>query len=291
MGEEDINVHDQWAVESMGAIQDRTREHLGTSDKVIMANRRMLLKAIETVQAGGVAARRCRPGAGRVRCAAPTRWTAWRQPASGPPGGANRPGQARRRHRGSSNRRPCRVATNDEFCRPLRHPRRRARSGAAATRADRRAGLELVRFAWCDVHGVTRGKTLVAAAAEKAMLGGVGMVSTLMLKDTSDRTAFKVFEPGGTRPPARIWPGQQPAAAGRPGQLQATAMDADKTAGCSASPGSRTARRWSWTRAACSQRALARLADSAGLAMQCGLEVEFHIYRINDDPRADGPHR
>ncbi len=30
MGEEDINVHDQWAVESMGAIQDRTREHLGT---------------------------------------------------------------------------------------------------------------------------------------------------------------------------------------------------------------------------------------------------------------------
>ncbi|RYX90562.1 MAG: aromatic ring-hydroxylating dioxygenase subunit alpha [Comamonadaceae bacterium] len=55
MGEEDINVHDQWAVESMGAIQDRTREHLGTTDKVIMANRRVLLKAIDTVQQGGVA--------------------------------------------------------------------------------------------------------------------------------------------------------------------------------------------------------------------------------------------
>ena len=55
MGEEDINVHDQWAVESMGSIQDRTREHLGTSDKVIMANRRLLLKAIEAVQAGGAA--------------------------------------------------------------------------------------------------------------------------------------------------------------------------------------------------------------------------------------------
>ena len=53
MGEEDINRHDQWAVESMGAIQDRTREHLGTSDKVIMANRRQLLKAIETVRSGG----------------------------------------------------------------------------------------------------------------------------------------------------------------------------------------------------------------------------------------------
>ncbi len=53
MGEDDINVHDQWAVESMGAIQDRTREHLGQSDKVIMANRRTLLQAIETVRSGG----------------------------------------------------------------------------------------------------------------------------------------------------------------------------------------------------------------------------------------------
>ena len=53
MGEDDINLHDQWACESMGAIQDRTREHLGTSDKVIMANRRVLLKAIETVRQGG----------------------------------------------------------------------------------------------------------------------------------------------------------------------------------------------------------------------------------------------
>jgi phthalate 4,5-dioxygenase len=52
MGEEDINRHDQWAVESMGAIQDRTREHLGTTDKVIMAHRRALLKAIDAVEAG-----------------------------------------------------------------------------------------------------------------------------------------------------------------------------------------------------------------------------------------------
>ena len=53
MGEEDINLHDQWAVESMGQIQDRTKEHLGTTDKVIMANRRTLLKAIATVAEGG----------------------------------------------------------------------------------------------------------------------------------------------------------------------------------------------------------------------------------------------
>ncbi len=51
---DDINVHDQWAVESMGAIQDRTKEHLGETDKAIIRYRRMLLKAIEDVAAGVV---------------------------------------------------------------------------------------------------------------------------------------------------------------------------------------------------------------------------------------------
>ena len=52
MGEDDINVHDQWACESMGPIQDRTREHLGTSDRAIMAHRRLLMQAIDDVEAG-----------------------------------------------------------------------------------------------------------------------------------------------------------------------------------------------------------------------------------------------
>ncbi len=49
---DDINTHDQWAVESMGAIADRTKEHLGSTDKVIMAYRRELQKAIDSVAAG-----------------------------------------------------------------------------------------------------------------------------------------------------------------------------------------------------------------------------------------------
>jgi phenylpropionate dioxygenase-like ring-hydroxylating dioxygenase large terminal subunit len=52
MGEDDINVHDQWACESMGPIQDRTREHLGTTDVAIMSNRRTLIKAIDDVENG-----------------------------------------------------------------------------------------------------------------------------------------------------------------------------------------------------------------------------------------------
>lgn len=48
----DINVHDQWAVESLGPIQDRTIEHLGAADKAITAYRRMLIKAIDSVAKG-----------------------------------------------------------------------------------------------------------------------------------------------------------------------------------------------------------------------------------------------
>jgi hypothetical protein len=48
----DINVHDQWAVESMGRIQNRTREHLGQSDKAITAYRRLLRQSIEQVEKG-----------------------------------------------------------------------------------------------------------------------------------------------------------------------------------------------------------------------------------------------
>jgi hypothetical protein len=48
----DINVHDQWAVESMGPIQDRTKEHLGQSDKAIVQYRRLLRAEIEKVATG-----------------------------------------------------------------------------------------------------------------------------------------------------------------------------------------------------------------------------------------------
>jgi hypothetical protein len=48
----DINVHDQWAVESMGPIQDRTVERLGVSDRAVTANRRLLLRSIAAHSAG-----------------------------------------------------------------------------------------------------------------------------------------------------------------------------------------------------------------------------------------------
>jgi glutamine synthetase len=157
-----------------------------------------------------------------------------------------------------------------------------AREQAVARLARRltEQGIELVRFAWCDLHGVLRGKTLVAAAAERALRQGVGMVSTLMLKDTSDRTAFDVFEPGGTA----SLPGfgfannlllladpdsfrQLPWAAAT-GWLRGQPWFEDGT------PVELDTRR-------ILQRALAKLAD-AGYTLRCGLEVEFHVYRLRD---------
>jgi len=48
----DINVHDQWAVESPGQVFDRTREHLGKTDVAIIKYRRMLRSAIAALKDG-----------------------------------------------------------------------------------------------------------------------------------------------------------------------------------------------------------------------------------------------
>ena len=166
-----------------------------------------------------------------------------------------------------------------------------ARAAAVAAAAERlQSGrIDQVRIAWCDLHGQTRGKTLMVPAALRALSEGIGMVSTLMLKDTSDRTAWKVFEPGGTD--------------GLPGFGQANNLV------LLPEPASLCALPWSpgsaWLRAQpyfedgspvlldtrrVLERALAQLA-AAGYGLRCGLEVEFHIYRITDASAQLDPQR
>ena len=58
-------------------------------------------------------------------------------------------------------------------------------------------GLRTVRFSFADQHGVLRGKTLAAAEVKGALERGVTLTSTLLLKDTSHRTVFPAFTPGG----------------------------------------------------------------------------------------------
>jgi phthalate 4,5-dioxygenase len=48
-----INQQDRAVQESMGPIVDRTRENLGPADKAVVATRKLLLEAMETVERGG----------------------------------------------------------------------------------------------------------------------------------------------------------------------------------------------------------------------------------------------
>ena len=140
--------------------------------------------------------------------------------------------------------------------------------------------LELVRFAWCDTHGMLRGKTLTAVAAIRALRAGVGMVGTVMLKDTSDRTAYKVFEPGIVDE----LPGFEFAAnlllVPDPDSLRVLPW-AEKTGWVQCQPVFQDGAPVPYDTRRQLQLALARLATQ-GLGMVCGLEVEFHIYRLRD---------
>jgi glutamine synthetase len=141
--------------------------------------------------------------------------------------------------------------------------------------------IELIRFAWCDLHGNVRGKTLVANAALKAMQDGLGMVSTLMLKDTSDRTAYPVFEEGGV---ANL-PGFECASnlllVADPHSYQQLPWAAH-TGWVQCQPWFQNAAPVTIDTRYLLQKALARLAKQ-GYAMTCGLEVELHVYRIERD--------
>lgn len=147
-------------------------------------------------------------------------------------------------------------------------------------------GIRRVRLGWCDAHGLLRGKTLMPHAAIGALREGVGMVGTLMLKDTADKTAWKVFEPGGTD--------DLPGFAGAANLL--LLPDPHSFVELPWAPGTGWLRCQPWHADGTPvlldsrrvlQDALAALGRE-GLGYKTGLEVEFHIYRITDtSPQLD----
>jgi phthalate 4,5-dioxygenase oxygenase subunit len=52
-GIEGINTQDMALQEGMGRVCDRSKEHLGTSDRAIIATRQLLMEAMDTVENGG----------------------------------------------------------------------------------------------------------------------------------------------------------------------------------------------------------------------------------------------
>ena len=57
--------------------------------------------------------------------------------------------------------------------------------------------LEVIRLSFPDQHGILRGKTLVASEALASLENGCSITTTMLAKDTSHRTVFPVFTSGG----------------------------------------------------------------------------------------------
>lgn len=140
--------------------------------------------------------------------------------------------------------------------------------------------ISKLRLAWCDQHGLLRGKTLFGANAIDALSNGIGLVGTNMLKDTSDRTAWPVF--------ADLSEFIAPEYAGASDVKLVPLPHTFKELPWSTGTG--------WVQCESyfpdgrptpfdTRRILRRvLTDSlpANGSFQVGLEVEFHIYRIED---------
>jgi glutamine synthetase len=57
--------------------------------------------------------------------------------------------------------------------------------------------LEVIRLSFPDQHGILRGKTLVAGEALASLENGCSITTTMLAKDTSHKTVFPVFTAGG----------------------------------------------------------------------------------------------
>jgi glutamine synthetase len=138
--------------------------------------------------------------------------------------------------------------------------------------------IETVRFAFPDQHGILRGKTLVASEAKSALREGVNLTSTLLLKDTSHRTVFPVFHSGfnldGVQGGSDFTIVADPASfrvlpwAHKTGWLLCDAHMSD------GKPSQLATRQ-------ILQRALNHLARH-DMDFVAGLEVEFHVFRLDD---------
>lgn len=57
--------------------------------------------------------------------------------------------------------------------------------------------LEVIRLSFPDQHGILRGKTLIANEALRCLESGCSITTTMFAKDTSHKTVFPVFTAGG----------------------------------------------------------------------------------------------
>jgi len=140
--------------------------------------------------------------------------------------------------------------------------------------------VDVVRFAWPDQHGLLRGKTLVADAARGALRDGVNLTSTLLAKDTSHRTVFPVFSAGAGFDSPGMQGGADFTIVADPATFRVLPW-APRTAWVLCDAYLADGNPCAFGTRQILQRALREL-DGLGLEFVAGLEVEFHVFRLDD---------
>jgi glutamine synthetase len=142
--------------------------------------------------------------------------------------------------------------------------------------------LEVVRFSFPDQHGILRGKTIMAADAARTMRNGCSITTTLLAKDTSHRTVFPVFSAGGGFGMPEMEGGSDMLMVADPLSFRVLPW-APRTGWLLCDIYFGDGRPVPFATRHLYRQALARLAD-AGFDFKVGLEVEFHVFKL-DDPR------
>jgi len=138
--------------------------------------------------------------------------------------------------------------------------------------------LKFVRFSFADQHGVLRGKTLAAAEASAALERGVTVTSTLLLKDTSHRTVFPAFTPGGGVGMPELQGAADILMTPDPSTFRMLPWAPD-TGWVLCDLRLQDGRAVPYDSRAVLRKALEKLGEYEFIA---GLEVEFHVFRITD---------
>ncbi|MEM7377701.1 MAG: glutamine synthetase, partial [Pseudomonadota bacterium] len=136
---------------------------------------------------------------------------------------------------------------------------------------------ETVRVVFADQHGVLRGKTVTAERLRSVFLSGLRVPSTLLLKDTSHRTVFPVWQADGDAPMHNagdvLLVPQPDTWVNALGSAHAALVHCDVVS-LAGDP-------FAFASRSVLQRQVDRLAVR-GLDAVFGLEVEFQIYQRND---------
>lgn len=157
-----------------------------------------------------------------------------------------------------------------------------ARMAIEVERQIKKHKLEVVRFSFADQHGVLRGKTLIAEDAIGALRSGVSMTTTLLAKDTSHRSVFPVFTAGGGFGMAEMQGGADFVMIADPVTFRVLPW-ANNTGWVLCDIYFSNGKPVPFSTRALYRDALATL-GKAGFDFLAGLEVEFHLFRI-ENPR------